>query len=532
MSVPPLTDQPPRAQPPSSGPTANGLLASSAVVALGTLVSRVLGLLRDTLLAITLGAGGGADAFFVAFKVPNFMRRLFAEGAFAQALVPVLAQYQQQRLFADVQALVAQVATLLVILLSGVCLLGVLAAPWLAGLFAPGFLAEPDKWQLTVELLRITFPYLLLVSLVALSAGVMNSYHHYATPAWTPVVLNLSMIFGALVMVAWFAVPAMALAWSVLLAGLLQLLLQLPMLCRLGFINRPRLHGQTEGVKQLLRLMGPALLAVSVVQINLLFDTLFASFLIDGSVSWLYYADRLAELPLDLIGIVLATVILPVLARQHQQSANDAFAKTLAWAMRLLWWLGLPATGALVLLSLPLVSTLFLHGAMQAEDARQAAQALWAYALGLPAFMLIKVLVPGWFARQDSRTPLTIAVRALGLSLLLNLALIWHLGHLGLALSTSLAAWFNAVCLWHGLVRLGLAPRAVQVWASLWRPLLATLLMLAVLLLWLPGAQWWLDALPGARIARLSQAVALGLITYAMAMLGLGFRGSWLRHRA
>ena len=404
-----------------------GLLRSSAVVSLMTLLSRVLGMVRDVVVAAYFGSGAAADAFFVAFKIPNFLRRLFAEGAFAQAFVPVLSEYREKYSPAQVKQLIDRTAGMLGLVLTALTALCVVASPYLIMLFAPGFRGEPSKLQLAGELLAITFPYLLLISLTAFCGSILNSFGRFAVPSFTPVLLNLSLIGATLFLTPFFAEPVMALAWGVFIAGVAQLLFQLPFLARMQLLPVPRLVPGDPGVKRIMLLMLPALFGVSVSQINLLLDTVLASFLATGSVSWLYYADRLTELPLGAFGIAIGTVILPSLSRQHAAQDPKAFSATLDWALRMVLLVGVPAALALALLAEPLIATLFLRGAMTSEAVVQSAAALQAYSLGVLTFMLIKVLAPGYFARQDMKTPVRIAVISMLANMLFNLLLIWPL---------------------------------------------------------------------------------------------------------
>src|SRR6056297_4000578 len=384
-----------------SGPPAPGLLRSSALVGALTMLSRVLGLVRDIAIAAFFGAGTAADAFFVAFKIPNFLRRLFAEGAFAQAFVPVLADYREAGSLAATKALVDRVAGMLGGTLLLITLVTVMAAPLVAAVFAPGFVDQPAKFQLTAELIRITFPYLMLISMTGFCGAILNSYGRFAVPAFTPIFLNLSLISAATLAAPAFAEPAFALAWGVAFAGLVQLLFQLPFLYRLDLVPRPRWDTRHPGVRRILRLMVPALFGVSVSQINLLLDTVLASFLPTGSVSWLYYSDRLTELPLGVFAIAVATVIMPTLSAQKSAAKEDDYARTLDWAVRSVLLVGVPASLALLILAEPILISLFHYGALSERDIAMSALSLRAYSLGLCAFMLIKVLAPGFYARQD-----------------------------------------------------------------------------------------------------------------------------------
>src|SRR5690554_886859 len=391
---------------------APSLLRSSAIVGVMTMLSRVLGLARDIAIAALAGATGYADAFFVAFRIPNFMRRLFAEGAFAQAFVPVLSEFQATRSFADVQQLVNRVCGLLGSSLLLVTGLAVVGAPWLTALFAPGFISDADKFALTVDLIRITFPYLLFISLAGFIGAILNTYQRFAVPAFTPVILNVSLITAAVWGVRFFSEPVYALAWGVFFAGLLQFLFQLPFLAPLHLLPKPEIKLQDEGVKKILVLMVPALSGVSISQISLLLHTVLASFLPTGSVSWLYYSDRLVELPNGVFAIALATVIMPSLSRLHAAESTAQFSRTIDWALRAVLLLALPAALALVVLAEPILFTLFQYGETTARDMQMASYSLRAYALGLLGFMLIKILAPGYFSRQDMRTPVRFGIIA------------------------------------------------------------------------------------------------------------------------
>nr|WP_091361871.1 murein biosynthesis integral membrane protein MurJ [Amphritea atlantica] len=506
-------------------------MRSSALVGLMTMLSRVMGLIRDVVVANYFGAGSSADAFFVAFKIPNFLRRLFAEGAFSQAFVPVLSEYRSLKDLAAVKHLVDRVAGSLGLVLIVVTLLGVLGAPVLAAIFAPGFyMNDPLRYGLAVDMLRFTFPYLLLISLTALAGSILNSYERFAVPAFTPVLLNLSLIGAAIWMQPLFQQPVMALAIGVLIAGSAQLLFQLPFLWRIQLLPAPTLGFRDEGVRRILKLMIPALFGVSVSQINLLLDTLLASFLQTGSVSWLYYSDRLAELPLGVFGIAIATVILPSLSRRHAEKSTEHFSRTLDWAMRMVLLIGLPAAMALLVLAEPLIATLFHYGEMADRDVTMAAMSLRAYACGLLAFMLIKVLAPGYFSRQDTKTPVKIGIVAMVVNMVLNLILIWPLAHAGLALATTLSAFLNA-----GLLLRGLLKEGVFTWQSGWFKWLlqvgvANLAMIGFLLLLAGSAEQWLRFDMWQRVSHMAVLVGGGATVYLLVLLITGMRLRHLRH--
>lgn len=380
------------------------LLKSLAAVSSITMLSRILGFVRDTIMARIFGAGIASDAFVVAFKLPNLLRRIFAEGAFSQAFVPILAEYKTQKGEEATRTFVAYVAGQLTLVLALVTLLGVLAAPWIVWASAPGFSDNPERFELTSDLLRVTFPYIFLISLSSFVGALLNTWNRFAVPAFVPTLLNVSMIVFALFLTPYFDPPIMAMGWAVLVGGLLQLLYQLPHLRKIGLLVLPRLNLRDSGVWRVLRQMGPAILGVSVAQISLIINTVFASFLVAGSVSWMYYADRLMELPAGVLGVALGTILLPSLAKTHAAEDPAAYSKLLDWGLRLCVLLALPCALALALLSEPLVVALFQYGKFTAADADMTQRALLAYSVGLLGMLLVKVLAPAFYARQDIRT--------------------------------------------------------------------------------------------------------------------------------
>ncbi|HLU61232.1 MAG TPA: murein biosynthesis integral membrane protein MurJ [Gammaproteobacteria bacterium] len=512
------------------------LIRSTSLVGGFTLVSRVLGLLRDMAFAAFLAVGPAMDAFFVAFKIPNFMRRMFGEGAFSQAFVPVVSEYRQTRPHEEVKALVERVAGTFGALLLLINVIGLLAAPLLVMLFAPGFLNNPGQVELTTELLRVTFPYLFFIALTAFAGGVLNTYGRFGAPALAPVLLNIALISAAAWGSRWFETSVMALAWAVFAAGIAQLLLQLPSMAKLGLFPWPRFDRRHPGVRKVFRLMLPALFGSSVAQINLLVDTLIASFLAAGSVSWLYYADRLMEFPLGVFSIALATVILPQLSRDHAANDPARFSANLDFALRLLLLIALPAAVGLFVLSGPILATLFFHGAFRVEDVVMSQLALMAYSLGLIGFSLVKILAPGYFARQDTRTPVRVGLIAMGANVVLNLVIVgvmlwqdFQAPHAGLALATGLAALLNASMLLTGLRKTGVFLARPGWGVFLLRLLLACVLMAAAVT-WLAGPlQQWLAWSATERVARLAAMVALGIAVFAVTLLASGFRPRQLR---
>lgn len=468
-----------------------------------TLISRISGFIRDIVIARLFGADAATDAFFVAFRIPNFFRRLSAEGAFTQAFIPVLSEYRQQGDMTALRDLVGHVAGVLGGMLLVFTTLGVAAAPLVILLFAPGF-NEPERFELATRMLRFTFPYLFFISLVALAAGIMNTFQRFAIAAITPVWLNLCLIAAALWLAPYADPPVMALAWGALIAGIVQLLFQFPFLARLNLLPRPRWRWRHEGVRRILRLMLPALLGTSVMQINLLIDTMIASMLVVGSVSWLYYADRLVEFPLGIFGIAIATVILPSLSDKHAARDGAAFSRNLDWGLRLVLLIGVPAFIGLALLSESLMAALFQYGKFSTNDARMSAYALIAYALGLPAFMLVKILAPGFFARQDTKTPVytgIVAMIAKFVMLAASVPLLLYYDvpavHSALALATALSAWLQAWMLFERLYKEGVYRPAAR-WGRFTLQLLAASTAMSLLLWYLApdvtvwsGWPWW-----------------------------------------
>ncbi|MDG2301941.1 MAG: murein biosynthesis integral membrane protein MurJ [Gammaproteobacteria bacterium] len=429
------------------------LLRSVAVIGQMTFISRVLGYIRDVLIAIFFGAGLTTDAFFIAFKIPNFFRRIFAEGAFSQAFIPVLSETRAKNGEAAVRELVAAISGILMLFVWCVVAVGVIAAPIFVMVFAPGFVGSPDKYGLTVDLLRITFPYLGFISVSALAWGILNTYGRFAIPSFSPILLNLSMIGSILYLSPQFNTPILALAIGVFSGGVFQFLLSFLGVKRLGFSLWPRLNLRHPGVKKLLKLIGPAVFGASIVQINLMLDMTLASFLKSGSISWLYMSNRIVEFPLGIFGVALATVVLPNLARKYAQNDHEGYSLMIDWALRWIVFIGAPAALALALIAGPVIGTLFGYGEMDQQDVSMCAASLSAYSFGLLGFMAIKICGPGYYARQDMRTPVKIGLVAIGINLVFNLMLIIPFGHVGLALATALAANANAYLLWRGLFK-------------------------------------------------------------------------------
>ena len=500
------------------------LLKALATVSSMTLVSRILGFVRDTVIARAFGAGLATDAFFVAFRIPNLLRRLFAEGAFAQAFVPILAEYQNRRGEADTRLLVDHVAGLLALALFVVTLIGIAEAPVIVYVSAPGFSANPQKFALTIDLLRITFPYILFVSLVSLAGGILNTHSRFSVPALTPALLNLSFIGFALWAAPYFEPPVKALAWAVFCGGVLQLAFQVPFLLRLKLLPRFKLDLGDQGVWLVVRQMGPAVFGVSIGQLSLLINTIFASFLVSGSVSWLYYADRLMEFPTGLLGVALGTILLPSLARHYADESPGEYAKLLDWGLRLTLMLALPAAAALALLAVPLITTLFHYGEFTVHDVLMTRNALIAYSVGLLGLILVKVLAPGFYARQNIKTPVKVALIALVATQAMNLMLIWPLQHAGLALAIGLGACLNAGLLYYKLRQYNIySPQPG--WGAFALRIAAALAVMGLCLWFAAGdSEAWLTMPPAIKALRLTGIVALGGAAYFSTLWLLGFR--------
>jgi putative peptidoglycan lipid II flippase len=509
----------------------SSLARSVGTVGANTLLSRILGFVRDLVTAQVFGAGPLTDAFFVAFKIPNFLRRLFAEGAFSTAFVPVLSEYRSKRTAAELKLFVDHVAGTLGLALLLVTALGMLAAPLIVTVFAPGFSGNREVFDLTSRMLQITFPYILFISLTAFCGGILNAHHRFGVPAFTPVWLNLAMIAAAWWLAPVLDEPITALAWGVLLAGFVQFAFQLPFVHRIGLMPRFRPAPRDPGVMRVLKLMIPALFGVSVAQISLLIDTLIASFLESGSISWLYYSDRLMEFPLGILGAALATVILPNLSRRHAEEAPGEFSRTLDWGLRAALVFGVPASVGLFLLAGPMTATLFMSGEFDAQDVLMTERSLRAYSLGLTAFILVKILAPGFYARQDTRTPVKFAAIALGVNMLLNLALVWHLRHAGLALSTTLAAALNAGLLFRTLRRQGVY-QPPPGWGRIGLRIAAAAGAMAALIAWGAGdLSDWLAAPRANRLMWLGACILAGGVGYFATLYALGMRIADLRGR-
>jgi putative peptidoglycan lipid II flippase len=510
------------------------LLKSLATISSLTLVSRILAFVRDVLIARIFGAGMATDAFFVAFKLPNLLRRLFAEGAFSQAFVPIFGEYKNRRGHEETQLLVDHVTTMLAAILFVVTLVGIIAAPILVYISAPGFAKEPDKFALTVQLLRITTPYIFFISLVAVAAGILNTYNRFWVPAFAPILLNLCFIGAALWLAPYVDPPIMALAWAVFVAGIVQLAFQIPFLKKIGMLPSFRFSLKDEGMRRVIRQMGPAVFGVSVAQISLIINTIFASFLVAGSVSWLYYADRLMEFPSGVLGVALGTILLPSLSKCFATDNMTEYSKLLDWGLRLTIMLTLPAALALGMIAVPLLATFFQHGVFAAHDVLMTSRALIGYSVGLIGLILVKILAPGFYAKQDIRTPVKIAIVTLIATQAMNVLFIFgmHLQHAGLALSIGLGACLNSAILFHYLRKRDIY-KPEPGWTGFFFKVCIALLALGLTLWFGMGSeQNWLTSSGWSRILRLSALVVGGVVVYFAVLSVMGFRPRDFSRRA
>jgi putative peptidoglycan lipid II flippase len=512
------------------------LLKSTSVVSTMTLLSRILGLVRDIVFARFFGASIVMDAFIVANRIPNMLRRFFAEGAFSQGFVPVMARYKENQDHGEAREFVDAVAGTLGLALFVITLIGVIAAPLLVLVVAPGFVGEDGRFDLATAMLRFTFPYLLFVSLTAFAAGILNTYGKFAAPAFTPVILNVVLISCALWLAPLLEEPGMALAYGVFLAGLIQLLFQIPFLAKIHAVPRPRWRPRHDGVRRVGTLMLPAIFGSSVAQINVLIGGIIASLLGVGKISYLYYSDRLMEFPLGLFGIALATVMLPTLSRQAANESMEEFSRTIDWSMKLVIVIAVPAAVGLVMLASPLLVTLFYGGIFSRLDVDMAAISLQAFALGLIGFSFVKILAPAFFAQQDTRTPVKYGLIALAVNFILSVVLAWYLtsagyaaSHAGLALATSVAAILNAWLLYKGLRQRGRLKHTAGWGSFMLRVLAANAVMIGTLVWMERPVDWWIAAGSFDRILQLTFVIAAAAAVYFVTLAILGMRFSQFR---
>lgn len=502
------------------------LFKSLATVSGLTLVSRILAFARDVLIARVFGAGMATDAFFVAFKLPNMLRRLFAEGAFSQAFVPIFGEYKNRRGHEETRLLVDHVTSMLALILFVVTLIGIIAAPILVYISAPGFAKDTEKFNLTVQLLRFTSPYIFFISLVAVAAAILNTYNKFWVPAFAPILLNICFIAGALWLAPYCNPPIMALAWSVFIAGVVQLAFQIPFLKKIDMLPSFKFNWRNEGMRRVIKQMGPAIFGVSIAQISLLINTIFASFLAAGSVSWLYFADRLMEFPSGVLGAALGTILLPSLSKCHASNDAEEYSKLLDWGLRLTFMLALPAALALGMIAVPLLSTFFQRGAFSASDVLMTSQALVGYSVGLIGIILVKILAPGFYARQDIKTPVKIGIFTLFATQVMNVLFVFgmHLQHAGLALSIGLGACLNSAILFHFLRSKNIY-QAQAGWPIYFTKVgFAVLALACTLWLGMGSEQSWLITSGWARIGRLTILVMAGIGVYFTVLALLGFR--------
>ncbi len=515
------------------------LFASTSVVGLTTLLSRVTGLLRDMVYSQAFGAGTLMDAFLVAYKIPNFLRRLFAEGAFSQSFVPVISEYKLKHNHSEVRDLIAGVQGTLGLVLFVVTVIGVVAAPLIILLFAPGFTHEAGKYELAVTMLRWTFPYIFFISLTALFSGVLNSYGRFGAPAFTQVIMNLTMIIFAVCLATHSQNPGVILAIGIFVAGALQLVFQLPYVIHLGLLSWPRWQPAAEGVRRIGRLMLPGIVGSSMAQVSLLLDVLIASFLATGSIAWLYYADRLMEFALGVFSIALATVLLPSLSAHHAEGSTEKFSNTLDWALRLVMLIVIPAAVGLFMLSGPITATIFGYGKFTPHDVLMTQYGLMAYSWGLIGFSLVKILAPGYFARQDTRTPVRIGLITLTVNMLLNITIVLPAHYAGfsipfvlLATSTCIAATLNSFLLWRGLRRDGVY-HPLPGWGLLSGRLVCANFVMVLVLAWLSGSTGtWLAVAPMLRVLHLMGCILSGALVYSLVLWVVGLRPADIRNQS
>jgi putative peptidoglycan lipid II flippase len=506
------------------------LLKAGMIVSAMTLISRILGLVRDVVVANLMGAGAAADVFFFANKIPNFLRRLFAEGAFAQAFIPVLTEVQAQNDQAKLKDFTAKVSGTLGLILFITAIVGVIASPVLAALFGTGWFIdylndEPSgaKFELASTLLKITFPYIFFISLTGFAGAILNTLNKFAVAAFTPVLLNVCIIACAFYLTPYVSIGAYALAWGVFIGGIVQLSFQLPFLYRAGVLVKPKWGWSDPNVTKVRTLMIPALFGVSVSQINLLLDTLIARFLMTGSISWLYYSDRLLEFPLGLFGIAIATVILPTLSKNHVSDDKKSFSSNIDWALRIIAMLGIPASAALMVLAMPLLLVIFQRGEFSIDDTYMASYSLMAYGAGLFSFMLVKIFAPAFYSRQDTKTPVKFGIITMVANMVFNLILAWPFSYVGLAMATALSGTLNAVLLYRRLAQLGVYKIQKATWLFLIKVLVSTAVMTTAIV-WLSSQLVWEESTFYVRVLNLCTVVGVGLVSYLVCLLLVGIR--------
>ncbi|TFG91994.1 MAG: murein biosynthesis integral membrane protein MurJ [Syntrophobacterales bacterium] len=498
------------------------VVKAAGVVGLATLLSRVFGFIRDVVVAGFFGAGLATDAFFVAFRIPNLLRRLFAEGSLTIAFIPVFTEYLKKKSREEALELASIAFTLLSIVLALVSVAGILLSPWIVMVMAPGFTDVPDKYALTVFLTRLMFPYIFFISLVALCMGILNSLRHFAAPALAPVILNVCMIASVFALRGFFADPILSLAVGVMAGGILQLVMQFPFLLKVGVRLKPNFRFSHPGIKRIERLMLPAVFGAAVYQVNIFIGTILASLLPEGSVSYLYYADRVVELPLGVFAIAVGTAALPSFSEQAAEEDYERLKRTISFSLRLILFVTIPAMVALIILRVPIISVLFQRGQFDAASTVFTAQALLYYAVGLWAFSCIRVVVSAFYALQDTKTPVKIAVVALLVNVVMSVALMFPMRHSGLALATSIASAVNIVVL---TVLLGRrVGRFLQkdFWTSVLRTTLASGVMWVSIAVVNKTLGWDSAGAFSERLLFLTMAIAVGFVVFALSSFILG----------
>ena len=504
------------------------IVKSSSHFGLTTLLSRITGFIRDVLFASYFGASSNTDAFFVAFKIPNFFRRLFAEGAFSQAFIPVLQEYRlnKKNLLVDfTQNVFGNLFLVLIIITS----LGMYFSQELAYIFAPGFMDDSEKINLTSQMLFVIFPYLLFISLTAMCAGIFNSHGHFILSGITPMFLNLSLIMFTIFSSTLFVVPIISLSYGVLVAGIVQLLIQLPLMHKLGYLKLPKINFYNHGSMKIIKLMGPAILGTAAVQINLLIDTIVASLLMTGSISWLYFSDRLIELPLAVFGIAISIVVLPVLSEHFQKNELNKYSQTLTRSIKLATLIALPAMIGLIVLSASIVSSLFMYGSFGMLDVGMTVLSLVTYSLGLPAFIFLKILVTAFYSRQDTKTPVIYSIIGISINILANLVVLYLYlkspfegAHALVALATSLSAWIQVILMSFKLRKIEIIKDNLFLNLSTLKVIIASLIMLTILLIYGYTAPFETNTSFYDRIFYLLISLIMGAIIYFLSLRAMG----------
>lgn len=500
------------------------LLKSTFTFSFMTVISRITGFIRELIFAYVFGATGSLDAFLVAYRIPNFLRRLTAEGAFSQAFVPVLSEYREKNTVDETKLFLSHMAGSMILILSVFSLIAILITPLLIYIFAPGFINDSSKIALATSMLRITFPYILFISLTAYIAGILNSYGKFGASAFSPNLLNLTMIFAAIFIAPHFDEPVKALAWGVLIGGIAQLLFQIPFLYKLNLMPRPKISWNDTGVIRVLKLMVPAIFGVSVAQISVFIDTIFASFLQAGSISWLNYSDRLTSFPLGIFGVAVATVVLPYLSRKYASKSEKEFSAALDWGLRFILIIAFPAAISLAILSGHILTTLFHYGKFSQFDVEMTRRSLLAFTVGIPAFMLVKIFASGFYSRQNIKTPVKVAIVAMVSNIILAGILVFPLKHAGLALSTSLTSILNA-----GLLFWNMRKNSIYVpgagWKLFWlRMIFANTVLSLVLWFGISDLSLWFDLKFFDRVLRLVGLCFIGLFSYLSCLWLSGIR--------